>query len=263
MTSRILINLVYDPQLSLKTDVYLPDGPAKAVVIDIHGGGWFRGDKQKDADWAMRLNELGYTVIVPNYRYAPAAHFPAPLTDMNTLVEWQENQWFGMPVAKLAAVGGSAGGNMAVELAIKFGIPAVSLSGILDIADWLSHHQDVDAAEGDTSNFNNQASATINQNGSDDEFYKWFVTNYFDGTVPDQYQVATPSPRVTPQTGPLYMANSLNEFVPTSGVLQMAGELSANQVPFTVRMLSGTRHAKGYLADVDAEVVGFLQRYLG
>ncbi|MFD1464304.1 alpha/beta hydrolase, partial [Paenibacillus farraposensis] len=120
MTSRILINAVYEPIHELKVDVYLPTTPVKAGIIDIHGGGWFRGDKQKDADWATRLNDLGYLVFVPNYRYAPAVHYSTPLTDVETLVEWIGDQ-YALPTTQLAAVGGSAGGNMAVELALKYG----------------------------------------------------------------------------------------------------------------------------------------------
>ncbi|MFD1432920.1 alpha/beta hydrolase [Lacticaseibacillus yichunensis] len=261
MTSRILINAVYEPIHELKVDVYLPTTPVKAGIIDIHGGGWFRGDKQKDADWATRLNDLGYLVFVPNYRYAPAVHYSTPLTDVETLVEWIGDQ-YALPTTQLAAVGGSAGGNMAVELALKYGMPAVSLSGILDIEQWLATHKDVVAKQGDTSLFNVTASASINQSGSDDQFYKWFVTNYFAEQSVANYHAATPSTRVTAETGPLYLANSLAEFVPSSGVLQMAAALTANQVPFTMRLLAGRRHAKGYLADVDADVVAFLQRNL-
>ncbi len=36
--------------------------PFLGLIIDIHGGGWFRGDKAKDEDWATRLADLGYMV---------------------------------------------------------------------------------------------------------------------------------------------------------------------------------------------------------
>lgn len=252
------LNVLYDQQYDLRTDVYLPDKPT-ATIIDIHGGGWFRGDKSKDADWAQRLTKLGYVVVVPNYRMTPEAYYPAPLEDMDQLMSWLNHQPFPK---QLAAVGGSAGGNMAIELAIKYGIPAVSLSGIIDIEEWLAHHEAVDARQGDTSQFNHQASAEINQTGSNDEFYKWFVTNYFDGRT-DQYHLASPAYRVTDTTGPMYLANSLNEFVPNSGVQQIATAMSENQVPFTMRLLTGQRHGKGYLDDVFDDVVAFLARNLG
>lgn len=253
------IDVTYDPNHDLKADIYLPDEEFKSMVIDIHGGGWFRGDKQKDADWAQRIAEHGYAVIVPNYRITPDGYYPAPLQDMDNLIQWIKEQDFA--VDKFAAVGGSAGGNMAVELAIKYGMPAISLSGIIDIEDWLSQHQNVVAKEGDTSHFNQQASAQINQNGADDGFYKWFVVNYFNGKT-DQYHEASPVFRVSDQTGPMYLANSLDEFVPTSGVLQMAQALTDHNVPFTVRMITGQQHAKGYLEEVFDDTINFLDRYL-
>ncbi|GAF36103.1 esterase/lipase [Lentilactobacillus farraginis DSM 18382 = JCM 14108] len=76
-----MVNLViktdveYDPVNHQKTDIYY-DGDAKearGAIIDIHGGGWFRGDKAKDADSSKRLAALGYLVVTPAYRITPQA----------------------------------------------------------------------------------------------------------------------------------------------------------------------------------------------
>lgn len=262
-----MVNLViktdveYDPVNHQKTDIYY-DGDAKearGAIIDIHGGGWFRGDKAKDADSSKRLAALGYLVVTPAYRITPQAYYPAPLLDMDRLFNWLKQADLPFDHDRIGAFGSSAGGNMVVELAIKYGIPIVSLSGILDIDDWLAKHESVIAAEGDTSGFNSTASAKINQTGANDPFYKWFVTNYFNGRT-DQYEAATPYHRVTDHTGSMYLANSLNEFVPTSGVLMMADTLTAHQIPYTTRMLSGSRHAKGYLDDVWDDLAAFFKR---
>lgn len=253
-------DIVYDENRHLTLDAYHEESkPYLGLIIDIHGGGWFRGDKSKDEDWATRLATLGYMVLVPNYRMTPDVYYPEPLSDMNSLMTWiNRSEYNQMPIG---VVGSSAGGNMAVEMAIRYGIPAVSLSGILDIDDWLAKHKDVVAAEGDTSGFNQQASSTINQNGANDAFYKWFVMNYFNQRT-DELEAATPVHRVTEKTGPMYLANSLNEFVPTSGLLAMASALTDAQVPFELNMVPGTRHAKGYLDDVFNETVDFLQRHV-
>lgn len=252
-------DVVYDAAHHLTLDLYGPDGVARGGIIQIHGGGWFRGDKAKDEDWAERWAARQYVVLVPNYRIAPAFHYPAAQDDMDTLMTWVKTAQLPFDKSHLAAVGSSAGGNMSVELAIKYGIPAVSLSGILDIGDWLSKHEAVDAAEGDTSDFNQRASATINQDDPNDPFYKWFITNYI---APADYAKASPAPRVTAKTGPLYLANSLNEFVPTSGLFQMGEALSQAQVPFTLRTVTGSRHAKGYLDDVFDELNLFLNKVI-
>ncbi|MFR0566404.1 alpha/beta hydrolase [Lentilactobacillus parabuchneri] len=248
----------YDPINHQLTDIYYDAEKAesKGAIIDIHGGGWFRGNKSKDADSSIRFVKAGYLVVTPAYRITPNAFYPAPLEDMDHLFEWLKKSDLPFNHDHIGAFGSSAGGNMTVELAIKYGIPIVSLSGILDIDQWLSEHQDVVAAEGDTSGFNSTGSANINQTGANDPFYKWFVTNYFNGRT-DQYAEATPVHRVTDQTGQMYLANSLNEFVPTSGVLDMAKALTAYQIPYRTRMLSGSRHAKGYLDDVWDDVIRF------
>lgn len=251
----------YDSVNHQKTDIYYDSDvqQARGALIDIHGGGWFRGNKSKDADSSERFVKEGYLVVTPAYRITPEAFYPAPLEDMDRLFDWLKQSDLPFDHDHIGAFGSSAGGNMVVELAIKYGIPIVSLSGILDIDDWLGKHENVVAAEGDTSGFNSTASANINQTGANDPFYKWFVTNYFNGRT-DQYEEATPYHRVTDQTGTMYLANSLNEFVPTSGVLTMAKTLAEHQIPYTTRMLTGSRHAKGYLDDVWDDVVSFLDR---
>ncbi|WP_369403945.1 alpha/beta hydrolase family protein [Secundilactobacillus silagei] len=85
--------------------------------------------------------------------------------------------------------------------------------------------------------------------------------NYFNQRT-DELTAATPVHRVTSETGPMYLANSLNEFVPTSGILSMADALTDVGVPFELNMVPGTRHAKGYLDDVYDETVDFLKHHV-
>ena len=147
---------------------------------------------------------------------------------------------------------------MSAEMAIKYGVPAVSLSGIFDIHDWILAHPDVVGSLDHKDNFGGP-SAAINQDGVDDPFYKGFIMNYFDGHA-DQLAAATPAPRVTGATGPMYLANSLTEFVPNSGVLAMANAFADAEVPFTLRLVPGTHHAKGYWNEVQEDVRQFILR---
>ncbi|MCI1987105.1 MAG: alpha/beta hydrolase [Lactobacillus sp.] len=261
MATKTILNVYYDDPHELALDLYPTRGPARAGVIVIHGGGWFRGDKRKEADWANRLNARGFFVLAPNYRENDSGHFPAPLDDMAKLWDWVHRRDLPFNRRQLAVVGASAGGNLAVEMALKYGIPGVSLSGILDIENWLAQHQDVVAKQGDTSNFATAASSTINQTGANDSFYKWFITNYL--PHPADYAAATPANHVTSASGPLYLANSLNEFVPTSGVTQLSAALGAAGIPHSTRMLAGTRHGEAYLDDVFADTTGFIEHSLG
>lgn len=261
MAQQTTLNVFYDDTHQLALDMYAARGAAKAGIIMIHGGGWFRGDKHKEADWANRLVARGFFVIAPNYRENVDGHWPAPLEDMDRLWTWIQKRDLPFNKRAIAAVGGSAGGNMAVEMAIKYGIPAVSLSGILNIADWLSSHTDVVAHQGDTENFATAASSTINQSGANDSFYKWFITQYL--PHPKDYVAATPAYHVNNTTGPMYLANSLNEFVPTSGVAMLSKALGEAGIPHATRMLAGSAHGEGYLDEVFESTTAFLQRSLG
>lgn len=252
------LNVNYGDLKEQVADLYLPTGLAHGAVIVIHGGGWFRGDKSKDEDLGVMFANEGYLTVVANYRIGDNGHYPAPLEDMDKLYAWLKASDLKFPHDHIAVFGSSVGGNMSAEMAIKYGLPAVSLSGIFDIAGWLDQHKDVKGSLDHKNNFGGP-SAEINQDGKDDPFYKGFVENYFGGRS-DQYVAATPSFRVSATTGPMYIANSLNEFVPSSGVLMMATALADKGVPFTVRFVKGTRHAKGYLNDVREEVLNFIAR---
>ncbi|WP_125571902.1 alpha/beta hydrolase [Lacticaseibacillus songhuajiangensis] len=249
-------NIPYGEEPEQKVDVYFPTVAVRGAVIDIHGGGWFRGDKLKDADLGELFAQQGYLTFVANYRIGERGHYPRPLEDMDHLYEWLMTGDFSFPREHVLVFGSSVGGNMAIEMAIKYGMPAVSLSGIIDMADWIQAHPDVQGSLDHKNNFGGP-SAAINQDGADDPFYKGFIMNYFGGRT-DQLAAASPAPRVTAQTGPLYIANSLNEFVPNSGVLAMAQQLTAKQVPFTLRLVPGTHHAKGYWRVVATDVLNFL-----
>ena len=53
---KITRNIIYKNDLQL--DLYSGKN-SKGAVIDIHGGGWFHGDKSKDEDLATRLAQPG------------------------------------------------------------------------------------------------------------------------------------------------------------------------------------------------------------
>ncbi|GMA24860.1 hypothetical protein GCM10025864_26190 [Luteimicrobium album] len=64
---------VYTPAGVVGTDTRLP------TIVWFHGGGWLAGNKSGTATWARILADKGYTVVVPDYTLAPAAHYPCQL----------------------------------------------------------------------------------------------------------------------------------------------------------------------------------------
>lgn len=256
-------DIVYDENNNLKLDVY--QDPANAnqqrrAIIDLHGGGWWQGDKSKDSDWASDFVNQGYIVFVVNYRLAPQYLFPTAIDDVVTAYNWIKNSNYQFDHQKIGAIGMSAGGNLAVELAIRKGIPIASWSGIIDLDHWISTHPQVVASKKDAPN-PNTASTNIDQSGQDDPYYKWFVLNYV-GDNEQLLQEASPVHRVTKDAGPMFLANSLNELVPTSGVLKLQATLTEQMVPSVAKLIEGNRHGKKYMDDALQPTLDFFDEYL-
>ncbi|RYD92916.1 MAG: alpha/beta hydrolase, partial [Sphingomonadales bacterium] len=105
-----------------KARVYTPDG-AKGplpVILYIHGGGWVIADIDVYDSSPRALATAANAIVVSiEYRHAPEAKFPAAHDDANAAYKWvlaDAAKWGGDP-ARIAIVGESAGGNMAVNVA--------------------------------------------------------------------------------------------------------------------------------------------------
>ena len=113
---------------ALALDLYRPaaGGPFPAVLI-VHGGGWESGDRQMERPLARRLAALGYAGVPVDYRLGPAGRFPAALEDLKAAVRWlrvHARDWRLDP-ERIAAVGGSAGGQLVALLGATNGLPAL------------------------------------------------------------------------------------------------------------------------------------------
>lgn len=244
----------------LKLDLYSGEN-SKGAIIDIHGGGWFHGDKAKDEDLATRLAEEGYLVIVPNYRLTPSGVYPAGKEDILTALEWLRNSTFKFDRNKIAVWGSSAGGNLSVEVALVTGIPAVSWSGIIDIEEFILETDGKASEQKEDIDFANISSSKINQGGRNDAFLRWCIYGLI-GSNRDLLKEATPLTRVSAKSGPIYLANSMNEFVPADGALKLQRALLDAGVPTTVQLVTGTLHGKGYMADAIDASLSFLDTFL-
>ncbi len=112
----------------LRLDVYQPraaDG-ARPVVIVVHGGAWFQGDK---SGYAFELHDRwlaaqGYVVFDVQYRLG--ARWPAPLADIKCAIRWVKLNaaHYGADAARVAIMGHSAGAHLALMAAYTAGEPA-------------------------------------------------------------------------------------------------------------------------------------------
>jgi acetyl esterase len=102
--------------------VYKPEGDGPfPVILYIHGGGWVLADLDTyDATPRALCKATNALVISTDYRHAPEHKFPAAHEDVFGAYQWTlENagRWGG-DAKRVAVVGESAGGNMALALSM-------------------------------------------------------------------------------------------------------------------------------------------------
>ena len=103
-------------------DIYTPrrtGGEAFPTIVNIHGGGFFYGDKELYRFYCMHLAELGFAVVNFNYRLAPENTFPAPLED-TLAVFWfisKNADKYGLDVSHVFLTGDSAGAQLVSQYA--------------------------------------------------------------------------------------------------------------------------------------------------
>jgi acetyl esterase/lipase len=236
--------------VALKLDVYRFQGAARSpAVLVLHGGGWRTGDKRDWAREGRRLAAAGFIAFVVNYRLACAEaanplcgfHHPAQPNDVRRAYRWvrAHGQQYGADPKHIGALGGSAGGH----LAMLIGTTKKGGTGKLGaVVSWSGPTRILAGIPGGA------------------------IENYIgcpSSVCPRRYADASPLLHVTPDDAPTYLANSRNEQLGLSAATTMADALTQARVPNQLRILEGSRHSKAYANDVWAESVAFLRRYLG
>ncbi len=109
----------------LKLDMARPDGagPYPAVVC-IHGGGFRAGTRQGYDALIKKLAKNGYVAVTVTYRLAPKYQFPAAVYDVKAAVRWLRANAakYHIDPARIGAMGGSAGGHLALFLGVTGGV---------------------------------------------------------------------------------------------------------------------------------------------
>ncbi len=110
------------PAGPLPIRTYTPEGKGPfPVIVYFHGGGWVLADKNVYDGGARGLAKQADAIVVSvDYRLAPEARFPAQYDDSVATYEWvaANAASFNGDPKRLAVAGESAGGNLAVEVAL-------------------------------------------------------------------------------------------------------------------------------------------------
>ena len=96
------------------------------VIVNVHGGGWFYGDKQLYSLYAKHLAHEGFAVVNFDYRLAPEHRYPAAFEDVCLLMDYlhRHADEFHLDLSRLNIVGDSAGAQLASQYCIFAANPA-------------------------------------------------------------------------------------------------------------------------------------------
>jgi acetyl esterase/lipase len=111
---------------SLRLDVHEPatpptQGERRPALVQVHGGGWVIGFKDRQGQLLMRhLARRGWVCFNVDYRLSPMATFPDHLVDVKRAIAWvrEHADEYGIDPGFVAISGGSAGGHLTALTAL-------------------------------------------------------------------------------------------------------------------------------------------------
>jgi acetyl esterase/lipase len=103
----------------IEADVYRPSGDAaRPAILWLHGGALIFGHRGQIAPRQLeRYLQAGYTLVSVDYRLAPETRLEAIIEDLQDAYAWlcaQGPRLFGVDPARVAVIGHSAGGYLAL-----------------------------------------------------------------------------------------------------------------------------------------------------
>ena len=101
----------------LHLDIYqMPSAKPTPVVIQIHGGGWIRGDRPSSDRGFEGLLAAGMSVVAIEYRNAKDAPAPAAIQDVRCAMSWVKKnaKKYNFDTSRFVLFGGSAGVHLAL-----------------------------------------------------------------------------------------------------------------------------------------------------
>ncbi len=166
--------------------IYTPEGEGPfPVVLYIHGGGWVIADLDTyDASPRALANAAEAIVVSTHYRQGPEHRFPAAHDDTFAAYQWvlDNGESLKGKVDRVAVVGESAGGNMALAVAQQAREKGLQMpSGLVLV-------YPVAGCDFDTPSYQENADAKpLNR-----DMMKWFFENYMKSEADAQSPLLNP-----------------------------------------------------------------------
>ena len=141
-------------------DVYqVPSDKPTPVVIQIHGGGWIRGDRPSSSGSLGPFFSAGMSVVAVQYRNAIDAPAPAAVQDVLCAMSWVKKNAakYNFDPNRVVTWGGSAGGHLALMAGYAPAsldppgctdqpkvVAVIDMYGASDVAESLTFHGSMD-----------------------------------------------------------------------------------------------------------------------
>ena len=110
---------------SLQLDIYRPkeSGTAPPLLVFIHGGSWKSGERSDYLVYLIDFAKKGYITATVSYRLLDDGPYPACIEDVTDAVDWlfRNGETYGYDTSRIALIGGSAGGHLALLAAYGWG----------------------------------------------------------------------------------------------------------------------------------------------
>jgi acetyl esterase/lipase len=232
-----MITLPYAGGLAL--DLYVPDEPAAALCVYLHGGGWLAGSRAEGPGAAKswrpsffeRVASMGLAVASVDYRLSTEAVFPAQSEDVRAAIDFlaERRRDFGIRTERTVAWGVSAGGHLAALAALATGSPIRAAVCWYPPTDFDALSKDIDEAGGRGDRSATSREGRLIGAGLDER--------------PDLASRAGPVNHVRPGAPPfLFLHGDADLAVPSRQSERLAAALTAAGGEATVELIPGATH---------------------
>ncbi len=220
---------------ALTLDIDLPKHPRGPVpgLIFIHGGAWKGGERTIYHYYTRRFAQRGYAAATVSYRLSGEATYPAAIHDVKCAVRWMRAHAaeYGIDPERLAAIGGSAGGHLAMMIGY---CDAPHLEGD-------AGHAGVSSEVAAVVNFYGPVDLTTEM-GQKASVVKQFLATSYDQN-PKRYEEASPLTHLDAHDPPtLIVHGTLDDVVPVDQADLLAKRLGELGIAHEYARLEGWPH---------------------
>lgn len=245
----------------LLLDRFTPKTPREnaPALICVHGGSWSGGHKEDLAYYGYWFAERGYVTVSIEYRRSREAPFPAALEDTKCAIRWLRANAaeYGVDPDRIAILGGSAGGHLALMAAYTDAAAGFEGTG---------GHPDVSSSVAAVIDFYGPTDLTHELTRDHPAVTKFLNANYADS--PGIFAAASPLHALDADDPPtLVIHGTVDEIVSVEHSDWLVERLKDLGIPYGYDRIHGWPHGLDAVAAVNAHssalALHFLEEHMG